>query len=263
MSDYRGRFLWIELMTTDVEAAKAFYSDVIGWGTQLFGDGQPTPEPGKEPYTLWTASGVPVGGVMKLPEEAQSMGPPPHWMASIGAPDVDASTSLVKEAGGQVYLEPMDVPTIGRVAVVTDPQGAVFALYKPADWQDTPLADPKVGELAWSELIAANWQDAWTFYERLFGWSKLEAMDMGPMGTYQLYGIGTRMLGGMMNKPADMPAPPHWLYYFQVSEINSAVERVKAGGGQVLHGPVEVPGGGMIAQCMDPQGAMFAVTASK
>jgi predicted enzyme related to lactoylglutathione lyase len=260
MSDYRGRFLWMELMTSDVEAAKAFYTRAIGWGTQLFGDG--TPMPGfDEPYALWITNAEAIGGVMKLPEEARSMGAPPHWLAYIGTPDVDASTRLVKELGGQVYVPPTDVPTIGRIAVVADPQGATFALYKPLEWTDTPLAEPKVGQLAWSELLAGSWQEAWTFYERLFGWSKTDSLDMGPMGIYQLFGIGKRSLGGMFTKPADMPAPPHWLYYFRVSDMDGTVERIKAAGGKVLNGPMPVPGGA-ITQCMDPQGAVFAVHVS-
>jgi predicted enzyme related to lactoylglutathione lyase len=262
MSEYRGRFLWIELMTTDVEAAKAFYTKAIGWGTQLWGDGQPSPEMGGEPYTMWTAGGGPVGGVWKLSEEARSMGAPPHWVAYIGTPDVDASTKMVKEMGGQVYVPPMDVPKIGRMAVVADPQGATFALYKPVEWTNTPLAEPKVGELAWSELLAANWQEAWKFYEQMFGWSKAQAADMGPpVGIYQLFGIGSHTMGGMFTKPADMPAPPHWIYYFRVPSVDAAVERIKAAGGQVLNGPMVVPGGDIIAQCMDPQGAVFAVHA--
>lgn len=261
MSEYRGRFLWIELMTTDVEAAKAFYGSVIGWGTQLYGE--PVPGMENEPYTLWMNGDAPVGGVMTLPEQARAAGAPPHWMASIGTPDVDGATKLVEEAGGQVYMEPADVPGIGRVSAVADPQGATFALYQPAEWQATPLAMPKVGELSWCELMAADWQSAWTFYERLFGWNKGEPMDMGAMGTYQLYGIGDHMLGGMMTKPADMPAPPHWVHYFRVPDMDVAIERVKAGGGRVLNGPMPVPGGDLVAQCMDPQGAVFAVHASK
>lgn len=264
MSDYRGRYIWIELMTTDVAAAKAFYTSVIGWGTQVYGDGQPTPEMGDEPYIMWLAGGNPMGGVMKLPAEARSMGTPPHWIAYIGTPDVDAAARTVKEMGGQVYVPPMDVPKIGRIAMVADPQGAAFGLYRPLDPPSTPMADPKLGELSWRELLAADREAAWKFYEQLFGWSKHDAMDMGPpAGIYQLWGIGTRTLGGMFTKPADMPAPPSWLYYFRVPDVDAAVERVKAGGGQVLNGPMVVPGGDIIAACMDPQGAAFAVHATK
>jgi predicted enzyme related to lactoylglutathione lyase len=259
MSDYRGRFLWTELMTTDVEGAKAFYTQVIGWETQLWGDGQPSPEMGGQPYTMWIAGDVRVGGVMRLPEEARSMGAPPHWMSNIGTPDVDASVRMVKEMGGQVYVPPMDVPKIGRVAVVADPQGATFALFQPEPGPGMPQSEPRLGERSWSELLAGNWQEVWKFYEQLFGWEKKGSTDMGPMGTYQLFGIGEQTLGGMFTKPAEMPAPPHWLYYFRVSDVNAAVERVQAAGGKILNGPMVVPDGSTIAHCMDPQGAVFAV----
>ncbi|TFZ07226.1 VOC family protein [Ramlibacter henchirensis] len=257
MPDYRGRFFWIELMTTDIDAAKAFYTQAIGWDTQPF-DGPPPPGMEEQPYTLWTAAGVPIGGLMKLPEQARSMGAPPHWMASIGTPNVDASVEIVKELGGQVHMAPMDVPQVGRVAVVADPQGASFGLYQPAQPPDAP-AEPKVGERSWSELLAGNWQQAWKFYERLFGWQKTGSTEMGPMGTYQLFGLDGQTLGGMFTKPAEVPAPPHWLYYFRVRDVNAAVARIQAGGGKVLNGPMVVPDGSTIAQCMDPQGAVFAV----
>lgn len=262
MSDYRGRFLWTELMTTDVEGAKAFYTQVIGWSTQIWGDGQPTPEMG-QPYTMWIAGGTPIGGVMLMSEESRSMGAPPHWMSNIGTTDVDASVRMVKEMGGQVYMPPMDVPKIGRVAAVSDPQGATFALYQPLPGPGMPQGEPRLGERSWSELLAGDWQQAWKFYEQLFGWEKKGSVDMGPMGTYQLFGVGDQTLGGMFTKPAEVPAPPHWLYYFRVDSVEAAVERVKAAGGQVLNGPMVVPDGSTIAQCMDPQGAVFAVHAPK
>jgi predicted enzyme related to lactoylglutathione lyase len=262
MSDYRGRFLWFELMTTDVEGAKAFYTQALGWGTQTFDTGEPAPAD-RPPYVMWTAGGIPVGGLARLPEEAKAMGAPPHWLGYVGTPDVDATVQMVQDKGGRVYLQPMDVPKVGRIAIVADPQGATIGLYTPTEPPKSPLGEPRTGEISWHELTTTSWQDAWSFYEPLFGWNKLDGMDMGPMGIYQIYGLGQISLGGMFSKTPDMPMPPNWMYYVRVSDINEAVERIKAGGGKVLNGPMEVPGGSRIAQCMDPQGAMFAVHALK
>lgn len=249
-----GKFVWYELMTSDPDAAQSFYHETIGWGTAPF-DESP------EPYTMWMNGDRPVGGVMALPEEAKQAGAPPHWVAYITTPDVDATTEKVKQLGGNLIHGPMEIPNVGRFAIVSDPQGAVFAVYKPADEQPGDSHEPSVGEFSWHELATTDHEGAFDFYSKLFGWSKTEAMDMGEAGTYQMYGLGDKTMGGMFNKPAEMPGPPMWLYYTVVSDVNKAAEKVKAKGGQVLSGPMEVPGGSgdMIAQCVDPQGAPFAI----
>jgi predicted enzyme related to lactoylglutathione lyase len=119
-------------------------------------------------------------------------------------------------------------------------------------------AEATNGHFSWHELMAGDVEAAFRFYSQLFGWQKTEAIQ-GPMGTYQMYGKGGRTFGGMMTRPKDYPAPPHWLYYVKVGDLDAALGRVKAGGGQVLHGPMEVPGGTRVAQCVDPQGAAFAL----
>jgi predicted enzyme related to lactoylglutathione lyase len=249
-----GKFVWYELMTSDPNAAQSFYHETIGWDTAPF-------EESPEPYTMWMNSESPVGGVMALPEEAKQAGAPPHWIAYITTPNVDETTNKVKELGGNLIHGPMEIPNVGRFAIVSDPQGAVFAVYKPANEQPGDAHDPGVGEFSWHELATTDHEGAFEFYSNLFGWSKTEAMDMGEAGTYQMYGLGDKTMGGIYNKPAEMPGPPMWLYYTVVPDVNEAAEKVKAKGGQVLNGPMEVPGGSgdMIAQCMDPQGAPFAI----
>jgi predicted enzyme related to lactoylglutathione lyase len=116
-----------------------------------------------------------------------------------------------------------------------------------------------VGEISWHELTTTDHAKAYDFYQKLFGWEKTSAMDMWEMGEYQMYGRGEETLGGMWTKPADLPMPPNWLYYIRVANVDDAAERIKTLGGQVLNGPMDVPGGDRIAQCMDPQGAAFAV----
>jgi len=153
----------------------------------------------------------------------------------------------------------MDIPEVGRFAVISDPQGAAIAIFTPKG--DAPGHDgmPNVGEFSWHELTTTDHERAYAFYQKLFGWDQTDAVDMGDAGVYQMYGRGGVPLGGMWTKPADLPMPPNWLYYIRVPNADEAAERVKALGGQVLNGPMDVPGGDRIAQCMDPQGAAFAV----
>jgi predicted enzyme related to lactoylglutathione lyase len=175
--------------------------------------------------------------------------------------DVDATLAKAKAKGGRAYVEPMDVPKVGRIAVLGDPQGAPMAIVKPIE----PMAlhdDGKHGEFSWCELLTTDHESAFRFYSELFGWSKLADHDMGPMGKYLIYGIEGRRLGGMFTKPKDMPMPPSWLYYVHVDDLDGAIARAKAKGAKVMNGPMEVPDGSFIAQLMDPQGAAFALHAS-
>jgi uncharacterized protein len=256
----RGRFVWYDLMTPDPEAAKAFYTDVAGWGIHAWEN------PGMPPYSMWMAGEKPIGGTMKLPDEAVAGGARPHWIAYVGVPDVDATMARARGLGATVMVEPRDIPTVGRFSVFNDPQGATIAAFTPdpsAQRQPEPEGMPPVGEFSWHELATTDPEAAFAFYSDLFGWQKTSDFDMGDMGLYQMYGRGGKTLGGIFRKPAEMPGPPAWLYYARVADVNAAVEAARRQGGQVLNGPMEVPGGDMIAQLMDPQGGMFAVHESK
>ena len=251
-----GRFVWYELMTTDRSAAQAFYSKVVGWGAQ------DANMPGLE-YTMFTVQDVPVGGLMDLPEEARAMGLPPSWLGYVAVDDVDASAGHARRLGGTVHVEPRDIPEVGRFSVVADPQGAMLALFKSASpGQDHPAGPDAPGRTGWHELLAVDWEKAFAFYREMFGWQKADAMDMGPMGTYQLFSAGGPAIGGMFNKPADVPAA-FWLYYSIVDDIDSAVVRVTDNGGRIVTGPMEVPGGRWVVQATDPQGAMFALLGTR
>lgn len=252
MSD-QGRFVWYELMTPDVAAAKAFYGDVVGWTAQDM------PMPGMT-YTIVSAGDGQVGGMMALPDELRDMGVPPNWTGYIGVDDVDASAEKIKSLGGAVRREPMDIPGVGRFAVVADPQGAVFCIFKWLTPGSPKPVDPKnIGRVGWHELASSDWEKGFDFYQAMFGWKKDQVFPMGEMGDYQTFSDATDgMIGGMMNRPPNVPMS-YWLYYFSVPDIDEAAERIKAGGGQILHGPAEVPGGAFIIQAMDPQKAMFAV----
>jgi predicted enzyme related to lactoylglutathione lyase len=243
-------FVWYEHLTKDVQRAIAFYSDVVGWKTQPFGEGGD--------YTMWVGSQGPLGGVMRLPDEAAKMGAPAHWISHVQVEDVDSTAALTRKLGGKVWKEPTDIPTVGRFAVIADPQGAAIAIFKPNG--PMTLHDPsKDGEFCWSELLTSDSAAAFKFYSEIFGWKILEDMDMGPMGTYRIFGLGERRLGGMMTTPKDARMPPAWLYYTSTSDLDAAIGRATKKGGKVMNGPMDVPGGGRIAQLMDDQGAAFAL----
>jgi predicted enzyme related to lactoylglutathione lyase len=185
-------------------------------------------------------------------------------MAYVATSDVDQTVKRARELGAQVYVEPTDIPDIGRFAIMADPQGAVFAAFSSTSEGPPEKEQADVGEVSWHELMTTDYAAAFDFYHDLFGWEKLEAMDMGGGMIYQLFGRNGRQRGGMFNKmPGMEQIPPNWLIYFRVADINGKVEEVKKHGGQILNGPMEVPGGDMIAQCMDPQGAAFAIHSVK
>jgi uncharacterized protein len=250
-----GRFIWYELTTTDVERAKAFYAAVVGWGTQ------DVPMPGAS-YTLFTAGGTSVSGVMSLPEGASRIGFRPGWLGYVCVDDVDAAAARIKALGGEVHVPPRDIPNVSRVSVAIDPQRVTFALFKwlpdPATSEPPPLPElDALGRVGWHELIAADWEKVWPFYGALFGWQR-EMTDIGDVGSYQVFSAGGQTIGGMFTKSAAVPVP-FWLFYFNVADIDVALRRVKAHGGQVVDGPIEVPNNRWVAQCTDPQGAIFAL----
>lgn len=249
-----GRFIWYELLTDDPDGAQPFYKDVVGWGTSEW-DG------GAGPYTMWMNGETAVGGVMQLPEEAKAMGAPPHWLAYVATPDVDETGRRAVELGATILNGPMDIPSVGRISIIADPQGAVFAAFTPEAEAPGHEGPADVGEFSWHELITSNWEGAFDFYSALFGWEKTESIDMGEMGIYQMFGRNGLTLGGMFNKSDDMPQPPGWLYYTCVPDVDAAAERVKALGGSIVNGPMEVPGGDKIVQCMDRHGVAFALHA--
>ena len=251
MSDSHGRFVWYELMTTDLEAANAFYAEVVGWRT-----GEASMPVSR--YTLFTASDVSTAGLINLPQDATTQGAAPQWVGYVSVDDVDAAVHRVKELDGTVYVPPTDVADVSRFSVVTDPQMATFVLVK---WRDPgrqlPIQSGALGHVGWHELLTIDWERAFAFYREIFGWQKVAA-DAGPIGTYLQFSAEGQTIGGMCNKPATAPAS-FWLYYFNVADIGAALDRVRAGGGEILEGPSDIPGGGRVARCADPQSAMFAL----
>ncbi len=252
MPEKPSHFVWYDLMTSDPAAATAFYRDVIGWQAQDAGMAG-------SPYTLLTTATGMVGGVMSIPEESHNASP--GWLGHIGVDDVDAYAARITEAGGVIHRAPRDIPDVGRFAVASDPHGAVFLLFQALQPMSGPdrQVPPPLGHVAWHELYAGDLKAAWEFYSGLFGWTADAAIDMGPMGLYQTFSADGVPTGGMMTKPLQMPAP-WWLYYIHVEGVGATLEKIKGAGGEVIMDPRQVPGGGWIAQCLDPQGALFAIT---
>ncbi|HXW20661.1 MAG TPA: VOC family protein [Roseiarcus sp.] len=252
MADSQGKFVWYELLTTDMAAAEKFYRGVLGWSAREAG------APGMS-YTLFSVGEVGAAGMLTLPKAAKDMGATPHWTGYIAVDDVDAYARKVTEAGGRIYAPATDIPSIGRFAAAGDPHGADFVIFKPLPGMRAPVIAPDaVGHAGWRELMAGDLETEFAFYSKLFGWTKGDAVDMGPMGRYQLFATGGTTIGGMMTKPQSLPRPG-WNYYFNVAGVNDSIAKVKAGGGKVVNGPHQVPGGSWIVQCLDPQGVMLAL----
>jgi hypothetical protein len=250
----RGRFVWHELMTKDPKAALAFYTQVVGWSTKKWDD--------TNDYTMVMAGETAIGGVTILTPEAIATGAPPSWLAYIGVPNADATVEQTTRLGGKVLVPAQSVPGVGRFAILQDPQGAAFAVIKGEPSSPLPdETDPRTHEFSWHELLTTDYKAADAFYSALFGWVSKSDFDMGPMGIYHMFGRDRFTYGGMFNKPAEMPAPPHWLHYVQVDDADAAAKRAEQAGGKVINGPMDVPGGDRIAAIVDPQGAAFAVHA--
>jgi len=248
----KGSFSWYDLSTTDTASAEKYYREVVGWDTK--------PAPGGDrPYTLVSMGPANVGGIAALTAESVAQGVKPGWTGYILVDDVDAHAQKVKAAGGSVAREPADIPGVLRFAVVADPHGAPFIIFK--GYSNEPgveLAPTDRGNVGWNELHAGDGARDFEFYARLFGWTGVQALDMGALGTYQTFATGGGAIGGVMNKTPNTPAPS-WLFYFNVEGIDAAAARVNGAGGKVLMGPHQVPDGRWILNCTDPQGAVFGL----
>lgn len=259
---FHGNPCWYELGTSDLDGASKFYGTILGW--QVADSGMEGFE-----YRLAKSDGDMVAGMMS--NTGQQGNPPPNWLIYYAVDDCDKTAADIKAAGGKVFKEPADIPGTGRFAVVADPQGAVFGLLQSdmSQMSETDRAkaeaggafnQKKAGHGNWNELMSSDPVAGLAFYSRLFGWTKGDAMDMGAMGTYQLFRHKGADIGAVMGLGgAPMPA---WLPYFGFGEsIDKAVEAIKAAGGKIQHGPVEVPGPAHIVVAQDPQGAWFAIVA--
>lgn len=258
MTNTHGDFIWYELMTDNADAAQAFYAGLIGW---TFKDsGNPEMD-----YRLFSSATAEVGGVMSLTPEMVSGGARPAWLGYIGVDDVDSAISAIRAAGGAIHMEPWDIPDVGRLAFVADPQGAMFYVMKGSVEGDVSTSfakhEPMIGHCAWNELASADPEAAKAFYGAQFNWVQEGEMDMGPLGKYQFWQAGGDSpygVGAVMPLMPGMPSSA-WTFYFRVPDIDKAVAYTAAHGGTALQEPTEIPGGEFSFTGLDPQGAVFGL----
>jgi predicted enzyme related to lactoylglutathione lyase len=253
----RGDFIWYELMTTDAEGAKAFYDTVVGWNIS---EGAPEFNGYR---MIGRADGRQAGGVLPLTDEMQQHGARPGWLGYLGVDDVDSAVTAIEQAGGKALMPPFDIPNIGRIALVADPQGAPFYVMKPIppEGRENEASDvfspDQPGRCSWNELSTSDTDAARHFYGEQFGWTSDDFMPMGEMGEYRfLFQKGLR-IGAVFNP--NNGQPPHWQFYFRVPSISAAKQKAEQSGGTIVMGPMEVPGGDHIIVGIDPQGATFAL----
>ena len=250
-----GRPVWYELMTTDMKAAEAFYKTVVGWQSAPF-EGSP------QPYTQFKRdSHTGVAGVMNRPADVKA---PPFWAMYVGVPNLEEAVAKIKRLGGKTHTEVIQIPTVGRIQMMMDPQGAAFYIIEPASQEERPEGPAAIGDASWRELVTTDLPAAKKFYQDVFGWQPTQSMDMGEMGPYQIFNRPHGQIGGMMSKPPQMAnVPSNWQIYFRVPDVDAAAERIKANGGKILNGPMDVPDGDRVLNAMDPQGAAFGLHQKK
>ncbi|HEX6665075.1 MAG TPA: VOC family protein [Solirubrobacterales bacterium] len=240
---------WVDLGTPDMEASVDFYGALFGWDIPESENAEQTGG-----YRQAMKDGKPVAGMMPLMQEGQ----PPAWSSYVSVDDADATAAAVKEAGGNEIAAPMDVMDLGRMAIFVDPTGAVFGIWQPGSFVGAGLVN-EPGALAWNELGTRDTAAAKAFYGDVFGWGAADN-DAGEMGTYTQWKLGEDSVGGMLDITGRLPdeIPAHWLAYFAVEDADAAIETVKAKGGAVAFGPIDIAVG-RFAVVQDPHGAAFAV----
>lgn len=231
-------------------SAAAFYADVVGWTVKDVS----SPELA---YTLLIAGNAPVVGLMNLPEEGVRMGAMPRWLGYVAVDDMDATVARIGRLGGAILVSPTD-SNIGRIAVVADPQGAIFALVTGLTYGGSqPGGSDQPGHVGWHELLAEDGRRVFPFYGELLGWQQ-PAAGTDPASVYELFSVAGQTIGGMLTKLPSV-SQACWLHYFNVDDVGAAASRVNAGGGRVLQGPIELPDDCWIVRCVDPQGALFTL----
>jgi predicted enzyme related to lactoylglutathione lyase len=248
---YHGDFVWHELMSKDVKRSIAFFTELFGWTTQDHDMGP------MGTYTMLFRNGAGFGGAMTI----QHADHPSHWMGYIGTGNVDEATARIQRMGGKVAVPPTDIPNAGRFSVVSDPQGAWFALYKSADMPpdpSKPMHDrQEVGGFAWSELMTTDIEGAKAFYAENFNWKPGDAMPFGP-GGYHFMMRGENPICGLFQKPDEVPVP-NWTHYVRVEDADATFARATSLGASVMMPPETVPGMVRFAVLADPTGAVFGI----
>jgi uncharacterized protein len=246
-----GTFSFADVMTTDVEGAKAFYTEFFGWKADTLRAGTDSE------YTLFSLDGAPVAGTFELRPEHLDQGIPPNWVSYINVDDVDKVTEAAREGGAKVRVEPGEIADAGRMSVIGDPQGATVCLWEPRAHFGAGIVN-EPGALSWNELRSPDPSAAKGFYADLLGWT-FRGTDMGNGLEYTTILVGDRTNGGII--PTQIfggETPPHWAVYFAVKQTDEAVEKAEGLGARILAPPMDVPMG-RFAALMDPQGAAFSI----
>jgi uncharacterized protein len=250
-----GSFCWVELGTTNTPAAKTFYKELFGWDYEDMPSGPEMPE---MIYSLIKLNGKDVGGLYNMPGEMLAQGVPPHWLSYIAVTNADEATAQAKAAGATIAKEPFDVSDSGRMSVIQDPTGAMFAVWQPINHPGAGVYQ-ELGASCWNELGTNDTQKAQDFYSTVFGWST-EKFPAGEFD-YTIFKTGEESVGGMYKiEPAIMgPVPPNWMVYFAVADCDATVQKASEIGGGVIVSPEDIPGVGRFAILRDPSSAAFAI----
>lgn len=255
-----SNFIWYELMTPDPAGAARFYGAVVGW--TIASTGEQTAG-GVDYRMIGRSDGGNAGGVLAINADMIAGGARPLWIGYIHTPDVDAAVEAIKADGGSLQMAAMDIP-VGRIAMVTDPQGAAFYIMDPVPppgmegMESDVFSVDQPQHIRWNELATSDPEAAIAFYKKHFGWGQEGEMPMGEMGAYRFIQRGEIGLGAIMPLMTGYPAPM-WSFYIGVDDIDRAYAAVTANGGTIMAEPMEVPGGEFVVNGIDPQGASFGL----
>ena len=248
-----GHFMWHELVTPEPERAIDYYGAIAGMQTRAY-----YPKGSDKPYWTWVDRFGPLGALLTLDDAAKARGHSPHWFANVMVKDLDACLQEAQTRGATLLRGPEPMGTVGWWAVIRDPQGAEIAAFAAKD--PLPARDPLLcGGFVWNELMAWDLEAAFSFYQALFGWEKLQTIHCGALGEYLIYGVYGEAVGGMFTRPADDPTPVGWVYYVQVDALDAAVDLALTRGTRLIRRSDDIPGRGRIAQLVDPQGVLFGL----
>jgi predicted enzyme related to lactoylglutathione lyase len=243
-----GRFVWYDLLVADVDAAAAFYRDVLGWGTERL-------ERGGEPYVMLTAGERAFAGLASLSESPRHGA---RWLCYVGSTDVETTAAKVDALGGSVLVSDWDQPPSADRLVFADPRGAIIAACQPSEHPPAPpLAEH--ARISWHDVITADVEQSLRFYQRLFDWELTGTLDLDSGVRYPMFGSGETSFGGVMLHDSSSSLPLGWMVYITVDDLERTLDRVESRGGTILRGPIPVPGGGRDAECLDQQGAAFGL----
>jgi uncharacterized protein len=247
---YAGKFVWYDLMTTDVPASLKYYGDLFGWTTKV--DAGST-----GPYTMLLSGGKEFGGIMAI-DKTRPM--PSHWIGYIAVDDINAAAGRVPGLGGRIAHPVTEIPHVGHFAVIVDPQGAATCLFQGREMEsaDDWKMPSGPGVVVWNELLTTDPPAAARFYQGVVGWTSREE-DMGPMGKYWIFSAGGKDCAGMMKMPPDAQAPPNWLPYFHVADVDASTQKTQQLGGKIYVPPADIPNIGRFSVTADQTGATLAL----